>query len=269
MKFQRILIVSLFVISTFLVMSCSSKKIKPNIPAEERMKIALKMFNDKDYYNARQQFKIITFSHSGLAMADKAQFYLSECHFFMKEYILAASEYERLTKIFPNSEYVDDAKFKLGVCYYKLSPKASLDQEYNIKAISVFQEFLEDFYSSDLVPQVEKMLLESQTKLAKKLYSSAELYRKMSAYEAAILYYNKVLERYYDTIYAPKAQYWIGECNLKIKNYSQALEAYQLFVNKYQDEKLVKKAKNRIADIQKKIDKNKDKESDNTTSENS
>ncbi len=210
------------------------------------MEYGMKLFEKGKYFDAKTQFRIITLSHSGNMIAAKAQFYLGECHFNMKEYIIAASEYERLIKVYPSSEWVDDAKYKLGLSYFKLSPKYALDQEYTLKAISHFQEFLEDYPGSPLAEEVEKDLLLARNKLARKVYESAEIYRKMAYYNSANIYYNKVLEEYYDTQYAPQALFWIGECNRRMKRYPQALESFDEFMKKYPRHEWLQRVRNKI-----------------------
>lgn len=232
-----------------LLGACGSKKIRMDITLQERMEIALQLFEKRKFFDAKTQFRIITLSHGGSSSADKAQFYLAECHYFLKEYILSASEYERLLKIYPNSEYVDDAKFKLGMSYVKLSPKPALDQDYTTKAIREFQEFLEDFYASPLVPEVEKMLLQAREKLANKLYMAADQYRKMNDNTAAIIYFEKVLDRYYDTDFAPKAQYYKAECLRKNQKYDESLIEFQTFLSKYPTHQWAGRAKSKITDL--------------------
>jgi len=254
LKLYTILLLSLFLISIVLF-SCSSNKLRADLSPEERMEAALKMFQKKHYLDAKTQFRIITLSHSGSAIADKAQFYLAECHFYLKEYILAASEYQRLIKTFPSSEYVDDAKYKLGLCYFKLSPKYSLDQEYTIKAIQQFQEFLEDYHNSPLAPEVQEKLVEARTKLAHKVYAAADQYRKMGIYKSAIIYYDLVLQKYYDSKFAPKALYWSGICYEKLDQYDEALDVFQNFVKKYPKDEMVSRANREIKKLKEKIQK--------------
>jgi len=249
----------IILIISFFIISCGSQKIRSDLPVVERMNIAIKMFEKRDYYDAKSQFRIITLSYSGNTLANKAQFYLAECHFFLKEYIIAASEYERLIKVYPNSEYVDDAKYKLGLSYYELSPKPSLDQEYTIKAIKEFQEFLEDYYFSPLVTQVETKLQEARNKLAKKTFDAAEQYRKMGFYNAAIIYFSKVLENYYDSEYAPYAQFWLGECYRKLNNLTDAQDAFNMFIKKYPKHELMTKVRKKLETIVFEMDKQKNK----------
>lgn len=233
--------------------ACSSHKLKANLPLKERMDLADSYFAKKRFLDAKDQYRIITLSYSGSRQADKAQFFLAECHFFTKEYIIAASEYERLIKVYPNSEYVDDAKYKLGFSYFKLSPKYALDQEYTQKAIREFQEFLEEFRSSPLVPTVEKQLLECRNKLALKVFAAAEQYRRMQYWEAAVIYYNMVLDQYYDSVYAPKAQFYLADCQRRIGNFNEAANEFKRFVEKYPKHELAGKASDQLRDVQAKL----------------
>ncbi len=260
MKFSRSVI--LLILLSFLLllsMSCSQRKLKANATLEERMQEGMRLFEKGNYFDAKTQFRIITLSHSGSLTADTAQFYLGECHFNMKEYILSASEYERLIKVYPNSDFVDDAKYKLGLSYYELSPKFALDQEYTKQSIIHFQEFLEDYHNSDLVPQVEKYLLEARNKLAHKVFASAEIYRKMSYYNSAKIYYSKVIEEYYDTEYAPKSLYWVGECNRREDDYQAAFETFDEFLQKYPNHEWIPRVRAKIKQTTKEFEKNRNK----------
>jgi len=244
MKYAKLVILLLLIVALFS--ACAHQKIKSNATLDERMAYGMKLFEKGKYFDAKTQFRVITLSHSGNLDAAKAQFYLGECHFNMKEYILAASEYERLIKVYPGSEWVDDAKHKLGLSYYKLSPKYSLDQAYTLKAITEFQEFLEDYPDSPLNGEVEKDLVAARNKLARKVYESAEIYRKMTYYNSAIIYYNKVLEEYYDTPFAAEALFWIGECDRRMHKHNNALEAFSEFIKKYPNHEWAARAKNKI-----------------------
>jgi outer membrane protein assembly factor BamD len=235
--------------------ACMKKSMKADLTPEDRMATAMRLYEKHDYLDAKTQFRIITLSYGGSTVADKAQYFLSECHFFLKEYILAASEYERLMKVFPNSEFMDDSKYKLGLCYYKLSPKYSMDQEYTTKAIKEFQEFLEDYDSSTLLPEVESKLEEAKNKLAQKVYASGELYRKMGYYEAAIVYFNLVLEHHYTSKFAPAAQFWLGECYFRDKKFTEAKEAFEVYLARYSRHEFISRAKARLASIPKEQEK--------------
>lgn len=249
MKFYHSKLLLLTLLGLALWAGCGGSRLRANMTLEERMASAVKLFEKKDYLEAKNQFRVITLSYSGSNLADQAQFYLGECHYGMKEYILAGSEYERLLKVYPNSDWVDDAKYKLGMSYYKLSPKYSLDQDYTEKAIREFQEFLEEYHRSDLVPQVQARLQECRDKLAHKVYAAAEQYYKLGYYDAAAVYYNLTLDNHYDSSYSPMAQFYLADCYRRIGKMDEAKEAFAKMVEKYPQHGLTSRARERLQQI--------------------
>ena len=227
---------------------------------EQQFDYAKQIFDKKDYYKAKMQFTIIVLNNPGHQIIEKAQFYLAESHYYEKEYLLAAEEYEKLIRSLPRSPFVDDARYKIGMCYYKMAPKYALDQEYTYKAISQFQLFLEEFPDSDFRPEVEKQLAVSVNKLARKEFMTGELYRKMSAYPAALISFNAVLERYYDTQYADDALYWKGECHRKLREWDEAEKAFKDLMDKHVQSNWVGKAEGKLKDIQRERERQKRKE---------
>ncbi|MFQ5602017.1 MAG: outer membrane protein assembly factor BamD [bacterium] len=239
----------LCLIFLFILTSCHSYKIKTNISADERFELAKTMFKNKDYFDAKTQFKILTLNNPGAKYIDEAQYFLGECHFNMKEYILAADEYNRLLRKYPRSQWIDDAQFKIAFCDFKLSPKPSLDQKYTLEAVENFQRFLEDFPDSELRPEAEKMLKMCRTKLAEKDFKTGELYRKLSDHYAALVYFNSVLESYYDTKFAQAALFWKGESLYKLDRKTEAAEVFKEFIQKYTRSKYRMKAIERFKEL--------------------
>ena len=254
MKFNRLgKGLSLIILSVLLVFSlfgCYGKKVSlSGLTPEEQFEYAMKYFDHRDYYNAKMQFTIVVLNNPGHLIIGKAHFCLGESYYYLKEYILAVGEYEKLIRSLSSSEYVDDAYFKIGMCYYKLAPGYGLDQDYTQKAISQFQLFLEEYPGSELREQVEKMLSECRYKLAKKEYKAGELYRKMGYYRAAIISFDSVLEKYYDTPYSDDALYWKGESYRRIGEWEQAEEAFNTLLAKHSQSPFVFKAKMKLGSM--------------------
>ncbi len=234
----------------FMFFGCSKESIKmSNLAPEEQFSDAKRIFDKKDYYKAKMQFTVLVMNNPGSNIVEDGQFYLAECHFNLKEYLLAISEYEKLIKSLPQSSYVDDARYKMGLCYEKLSPGYGLDQDYTQKAISQYQQFLEDYPTSELRTVVENHLSECRDKLGKKEYMTGELYRKMGYNASALISFNNVLENYSDTQYVDDALFWKGECLRKLKDKSGALDAFQILITRFADSTYGDKARARIKDL--------------------
>ena len=137
-------------------------------------------------------------------------------------------EYQKLIRVYPNSDYVDDAQFKKALSYFELSPKYSLDQDYTNKAVEEFEKFLEDFPKSELMPDVKLYMRKCREKLAKKYYENAQSYYKIALFESAIIYYDYVLDNFYDTEFAQKSLLSKAECYKRIGESDQAIKFYRL-----------------------------------------
>ncbi len=232
---------------------CKSYNVKPNLTAEKRIELARVMFKNKDYAEAKTQYKILTLNNPGLQFIDEAQFFLGECHFNIKEYILAADEYNRLTRLYPRSPWVDNAYLKIALCNYKLSPKPALDQKYTKLAVFYFSAFIEDYPNSDLVPEAERLLKICRTKLAEKEFKAGVLYRKLDINYAALVYFDSVLENYYDTKFAKDALFLKGESLYELDRKTEADEAFKELISKYPKSKHVIRAKRRIKEIRSEV----------------
>ena len=239
----------LAIVILIILNSCGKHKLKPNASAEERFKFAEQMFNNGDYLDARTEFRIVILNFPGSTISDRAQFMLAECHFKLKEYIIAAEEYKKLVRVFPNSEYVDDAQFKVALSNYKLSPKYSLDQDKTNKAIKEFQKFIDENPTSDLLPEANKYMKLCRDKLGKKYYRNAESYRKLTWYKSAIIYYDFVLDNYYDTEFAEKSLFGKSECFQNLKDIENAIKFYKLYLEKYPKGSKSEKARIQLAKI--------------------
>lgn len=230
LKILSVLLTAVFLIS---LSSCSRKNKNEFASAEESFRKAMAKFEKGKYLDASETLVVITLNFSGSSVVDSAQYYLGECHYRMKEYIVASSEYERLIDHYPYSPLVEQAKYKIGMCYYELSPHYGLDQEFSQKCVDEFQEFTEDYPDSELIPEVLEKIFEIRSKLAKKVFRSGYLYFKLHDYESALVYFDRVLEFYYDTEYAPKALLRKGESYLKMKKKDEGFVILQRLLEKY------------------------------------
>ncbi len=232
---QKYSILILMLLMVMLFSACAGSKNTARMTMKERIEYAKKKFDEGDYYEAKTQFQILVLNNPGSRIVDVAQYYLAESYFQSKEYITAAAEFEKLVTIYPHSEYRDDAQFKLAKCYFELSPPSQLDQEYTIKAIDLYQLFLEEYPNSEHVKEAEADLQACREKLAKKEFETGEQYRKRQYYISAIISFEEVLSRFYDTSYVDDALYWKAYSHFQLGEYNEARDALQLLLNKYPD----------------------------------
>jgi outer membrane protein assembly factor BamD (BamD/ComL family) len=144
----------LIIISLLLLLAtlsgCGRVHVDESMSAEEQWSLAKTFFEYENYLDAVDVLNIFTLNYSGSALIDSAQFLLGECHFALREFILAESEYLRLVQNLPQSPLVDDARLKIVLCNLYLSPAYAHDQKYTERTEVVARDFLQDFSETDL-----------------------------------------------------------------------------------------------------------------------
>lgn len=254
---NKIIVLSLSILIIFLLNACSSSDVVKSITADERFEMGKKLFDDEDYLDAIHEFEIVKIQFPGSTVADDAQYYLAESRFKMEEYLLAAQEYQELIRNMSASSFVPLAQFKVGLCYYNISPGSSLDQQYTHRAIDEFQTFIEYYPTHELVQEATANIKKLNETLAKKLYETAKLYMNMEYYKSATIYFNTVIEKYHDTPYAESA--FIGKVRALVlrKKYSDAELEIDKYFEKYANGSMKKEAENLKKQIEGELKSNK------------
>jgi outer membrane protein assembly factor BamD len=247
---NSIFILSFFVAFSTLIVGCGSDEATKQLSAEERYGLGMKAYKDEDYLAAIEEFKVVSLQYQGSKVADSAQFYMGECRYLREEYILAAFEYDVLLRTMPSSIFVSRARFRRATCFYELSPKSILDQNYSRKAIDEYQAFLEYHPTDTLVSLAEQRITELNTKLAQKDFENGMTYMHMEYYKAATYYFDLVLDKYHDTQYAEPALLKKTEALTNRKKYADAKEALQKFREKYPSSALKSDADKLSVDIE-------------------
>ena len=223
----------LCLVTSLLWWSCGSSEVVQNLSAEDRYALGMKKFDQGNYVEAISEFEIVRLQFPGSTVADKAQYYLAESHFRQEEYLIAAEEFQALKRNMSASPLVPLAQFKVGLCYYNLSPSGPLDEASTLRAIDEFQTFIEYFPTNEFVKDAEARIKELNTRRAKKLYDSAQLYMKMEYYKAAIIYFSNIIEKYHDIEYAEPALLGKVKALVARKKYLDAKQDVVKFLEEY------------------------------------
>lgn len=241
----------LLLILAFWIVDSSCSKPPPfqSLSEADQFKFAKDQLRRNHYTTAMQWLDRFVRIHSGSAVRDSAMYLLGEAHFGVEEYLLAVSEYERLIKDLPNSSLADDAMYKAALSYFKMSPSYFHDQANTILAINKFQRLTEDFPNSPFVIEANKKIAECRSKLARKTYKNGELYQKLEDYDAAIIYFDNIDKLYFDTEWAPLALYGKGECLIRKKEYANAKQIFETFMEKYPKHSYANEVRGKLNEI--------------------
>ncbi len=151
MKHIRLIHITVAIFAVgFLLTGCGTVHVDESWSALELWEISRDTFEQEKYLDASELLTTFTLNHSGSSLIDSAQFFLAECHFMLKEYIIAEAEYSRLVQSFPESPLVDDAWFRIILCFFYLSPRFDLDQQNTSRTVIAINDFLDEYPETDL-----------------------------------------------------------------------------------------------------------------------
>ncbi len=214
---------------------------------------AKNLFERERYYRAQQLLKDISLNYSGSTFIDSVQFLLCRSTFELRDYLVAADEFRRLTTQYSFSKLVGDAAFWESRCYFELSPKSPLDQQYTTRALDGFQRFLEDFPGHVLRDSAYAYIGMCREKLAEKDYQAAVLYFRLQEYASAILYSEIVLSDYYDTSFAPRSKLLRGQSYAALKDWERAKTSLDQFLKDHPDHGDASRARRLLNAVERKL----------------
>ncbi|MDF1544913.1 MAG: outer membrane protein assembly factor BamD [bacterium] len=239
--------VALISLSVVLLTSCGGSNSLADRSSRELFDMGMEQYSKKKYFKAIDLFQAVIYNYPGVELIDTAQYYLGLSYFGNKDFPLAAVEFNRLALNYPSSDFFDDAVFLRGVSYYESTPDHyGLDQSDLYQAIQHLSDFIIDFPESDRIEDAEAILAKAKGKLARKYYEGGTVYSRIGGYKAAKIYFQKVIDDYTDSEYAPLATYYSAEMDFKSKNYAEARDGFEKFLLVFKDHELADKGAKKL-----------------------
>jgi len=193
---MRSIFITLFSL-LILTSACRNKDlIRPGDPLNIAYDKSIALYEDGKYDDAAYGFDLVTRMGRGTNYSKDAQYYLAESYFADRQYILAASEYERFISYYPQDEKREEVEYKLALCFYEQSPRYRLDQTPTVRAIQLFQLFNTKYPDSEYVVESAARIDELRNKLARKAFEAGEFYLRTNRYLAATIYFDQVIDQF-------------------------------------------------------------------------
>ena len=208
----------IFIILTAFIMNCGGKSINMEEDLSLNFNKALKFFNKEKYSRARDEFEYIIMTNPGSKLANESQYYKGESLYQIKEYEEAWVIFDRYIRFTNDIEKIEKSRYRICECAIYSTNTYQRDQKQTKRALEQLQMFIEDFPQSELVQNAEQSIIELRIKLAEKDFEVGRLYLKLEEYESALIYFQFVLNNYYDTDFADDARIGIVFTHILNKN---------------------------------------------------
>lgn len=249
MKDIGIISLLLLAIST----ACSDfNKIVKSTDYEFKYKKAVEYYEKGEYSRASTLLSELTNIYRGTSRADDIYYYHGKSFFELRDYLMAGHWFSTLAKEFPKSEYVEEAQYMIGYCFYMDSPKPRLDQTVTQKAIDALQLYINLYPSSDRAVEANRLIIEMRDKLVYKSFLTGKLYYDLGNYRAAVVALNNSLKSFPDTKYREDLSFMLLDAKYNLAIYStedkkeqrlsDALDEYFTFVDEFPDSKFRQQA---------------------------
>lgn len=139
------------------------------------------------------------------SIAVRARFLQAECNFRDQEYLEAARQFRRVVDEAPTSSLAPYALLRAGDAQAALWKRPELDPTYGDNAVNTYRELVSRFPNSPAAQRAVLKLNALSEEFAEKEYKNAEYYRRLGAFDSAILYYKNLVAAYPQTPHAGKA----------------------------------------------------------------
>ena len=225
---------------------------KENAHLEEdllpRFEKAMKYFDKGKFSRSKDEFNYIIMADPGSKIAYESQYYMAESMFQLEEYAEASTAFDRYVRFSPINLKSEKARYRICECAINSSNSYQRDQSQTYYALEQLQMFIEDFPGSDLLGDAEAAMLSLRLKLARKDYEVGRMYLKLEEYEPALVYFQSVLNHYYDTSFADDARIGIVFTHILNNNHKGAQSYFNSQDGKFLSDDKYKEAETLLQD---------------------
>jgi len=253
-----------FFFFSILIFSCNSYQkmlnSKENAP---KLKAAQKYYDNGEYRRANRLYEQIIPSYRGKPQAQRLIYFFANSHYQLRNYYLAAYQFESFVKSFPKSEKLNEANFMIAKCYYMLSPIYSLDQENTNEAMEKLQIFIDNYPNSNYLSEANSYIRELQVKIEKKDFEISKQYYTIRDYKAAISSLDNFISNFPGTPFKENAlyykflsQYEIATNSIpskKLERLEGAKETYNAILRYYPETLFMDDISKKLEEVQKQI----------------
>lgn len=205
------------------------------VPADDLYAQGAALYEAGDYGRAIEHLDVFVENHLGHPRAPDARMMLARANMERGDEITAIMHFQRLVNDFPSSPLQIDARFGICEAYEELSPRPALDQEYTQSAILHCESVAQYYPGTEQGTQAAAYVSALREKLAQKLYDTAVFYSDRRIYDAAVVYFEDVVELYPTTSFAPRALQRLAETYTTIGYVEDAEETRQRLLRDYPD----------------------------------
>jgi outer membrane protein assembly factor BamD len=237
--------------------NCKERKIviDPAVASsDEALFKAGQSYIKKDPEKALLYFRQVIDSFPKSFYAQRAKLAIADSYFQKKDegsMILAASEYREFIALYPYSPSASYAQYQIGMCSFKNALKPGRDQTKTTQALAEFKRVVTNYPQSEEAKLAQEKIAECEDRLATQEFMIAVFYYKSSAPKASTRRLTEILTNYPTFGRMDEVYFYLADSYYKWRKISESVPYFTKLVSDYPNSKFVKKAQERLREIEK------------------
>jgi len=208
--------------------------------------------NKKKWLTAREFFKQVVETYTQSPYRPDAKLGIGDTYLgegTSEALVLGINEFKEFLSFYPTNPRADYAQFKLGYAHYKQMRAPQRDQSETREAIKEFENFVERFPNSTLMPDAQAKLREARDRLDDADYQVGFFYFRNKWYVGASSRFEGLLKR--DPQYSRRdaAYFYLGESLIKQQLQAKALPYFERLVEEFEKSEYLVEAHKRITEL--------------------
>jgi outer membrane protein assembly factor BamD len=233
-----------------LLAGCGASTVPAVHSEPERLEQGRRALQRREYNVALELLKSYVENNAGGADVDQALELLGEAHLRIKEWSEAQSQFERVLRDYPESDSAAAASFRLGEALWGQARGPAFDQEYTQKALEQWEGYLRAYPGHWQNAEGERRRQAARARLADKLDRAGRLYLKLRRTEPARIYFQRVLDEYPDTAFAPDASLGLALADAQAGKRDEAMAALRDLQTRFAGQPVALSAAKELASLE-------------------
>jgi outer membrane protein assembly factor BamD len=185
--------------------ACGGASRHEGMAAPDLYRLAQQEVAEEDWGDAQETLDRLLIRFPEFDSAATAALLLGDIYFEDEKYITAAAQYSSFISRYPNSPGVPRANFRVCESYGELSRVPQRDQSETRQALDVCRSVARSFFGTELADSAAAIAGRMIATLAQRDFEIGRHYHQRNGFDAAIIYYERVVELYPETEWAPRS----------------------------------------------------------------
>ncbi len=241
--------------------ACKFNRILKSSDYELKFTKAIEYYNKGSYTSAQTLLEELIPVFKGTARAEEVYYYYAYTHYYLGDYNLAGFHFRTFARAFSTSVHAEECSFLNAICYYKSSPRYSLDQSDTKNAIQEMQNFVNEYPESKRIDTCNILIDKLRAKLEKKTYENAKGYFFRDDWKAAVIAFENFVKDFPESsrmeeihFLIVKAYFLLARNSVESKKperIEKCMDSYLKFVDLHPQSAYLKEAEGIYLEVQK------------------